>query len=263
MESRHASQAMRVLVAVRDDLLRDALVSQLTKLDEVDVIGHCPDARRALLDAERGSPDLFFLDRAMLSPRQLRGVRAMLARGRPLIAFVVTQPEPVEAFEPDAVDYVQLPATTQRTRTTIDRARQRLGIGEAARRRQPQPRVARSPRPDDGRRFLQRIPARTREGFRIIPIEELVSAVAHREYLHLTTSDGERHVILYALKDLQARLDPTRFIRLSRSTLVSLTFVRQVLPGRSGLLTVALSNGEHHDASRRRARELRHRLLQL
>jgi len=112
-------------------------------------------------------------------------------------------------------------------------------------------------------RFLQRIPARTSEGFRIIPVDELVSAVAHREYVHLTTCDGERHTLPYALKDLHAKLDPDRFVRLSRNTLVNLDFVRQILAGRNGLLSISLSNGDRHGVSRRRSRELRRLLLHL
>jgi len=112
-------------------------------------------------------------------------------------------------------------------------------------------------------KFLQRIPARTDEGFRIIPVEELVSGVAHREYVHLTTSDGQRHVIVHALKALHAKLDPARFVRLSRNTFVNLDFVREVVRERNGALTVRLSNGDRLVASRRRGRELRRLLLRL
>ncbi|HEY7237451.1 MAG TPA: LytTR family DNA-binding domain-containing protein [Gemmatimonadaceae bacterium] len=246
MESRQASEAIRVLVAVRHAAKGEALASQLATFSDVTVVGRFRDGARALGGVRRLSPDLLFVDRSMLAPRDMREVRRLLDAGSPLVAFVMTQPQPIAAFEPNAIDYLPLPSTRQRTRTTIDRAKERLDVSSAIQ-----------------STFLQRIPARTRDGFQIIPVEELVSAVAHREYLHLTTRDGDRHVMLYALKELQAKLNPTSFIRLSRNTLVNVAFVRHVVPGRGGLLTVALSNGDEHDVSRRRARDLRELLLRL
>ena len=205
MESRHASEAVRVIVAILDDAIREKLASQLAAIDGVAVIGRYADGARVLAEAERA--DLVFIDRTTLQRLSLvpgdDGERTVERHAWSLLGSVGTD------------------------------------------------------------RFLQRIPVRTRDGFRIIPVEELVSAVARKEYLHLTTGDGERHVILYALKELHARLDPMRFIRVSRGALVNLAFVRQIVPGPGGQMTVALRNGEQFDASRRRARELRQRLLRL
>ena len=262
IESRGASKPIRVLVGVRHDAHRRALASHLSRFDDVLLVGHASESRAALIDIQRASPDLVFLDLTMLTSREKRDVRSVLARGNPLIAFVVPRPQPVDAFEPGAIDYLPLPTTRRRTRATIDRAKARLRrsskhaswkstslTGEASA----------SPAADA---FLQRVPARTHDGIRVIPVEELVSAVARREYLYLTTSDGEHHVILGPLKDLQARLNPASFLRLSRSTLVNVAFVRRIVPAQCGC-TVALSNGDQHGASRRRTRELREKLLRL
>jgi DNA-binding LytR/AlgR family response regulator len=254
-----------VLLALREGEHRDALAAQLSGFTDVVVIGLAENARRAFVDAKRMSPDLVFLDRGLLTARDVRDVRGILARGSPLIAFTMTHAQSVDAFEPDAIDYLRLPATKQRARKTIDRAKERLdGVRPVRASAQAKDDALSSvSETQASATFIERIPARTRDGFRIIPVEELVSAVSHREYVHLTTSGGERHIILYALKDLLSKLDPARFIRLSRGTLVNVAFVRRVVPARSGLLTVALSNGDEHTASRLRARELRQWLLRL
>jgi two-component system LytT family response regulator len=263
MESHRVSEALRVVVAVRDDAQRDALASLLTSFEDVDVVGRDKDGRRALSKMNQAWPDLVFLDRGMLTLRELQAVRKALERGSPLIAFVMTRPQPVDAFEPNAIDYLLLPATSDRARVTLDRAKERLDAGSFTVLPSPPEASVPSGEPLSRAMFLQRVPVRTRDGFRIIPVEELVSVVAHGEYMHLTTTDGERHVITYRLKDLEARLNPARFIRLSRSILVNIDFVRRVAPARSGLLTVALANGDEYRASRLRARELREWLLRL
>jgi two-component system LytT family response regulator len=181
-----------------------------------------------------------------------------------MVAFVMTRPQPIDAFEPNAIDYLQLPATVDRARVTLDRARERLeatslDLSTPAR----SPGIAgQSPR-SAAPEFLQRIPVRTAEGFKIISAEELVSVVAHGEYMHLAMMDGERHVICYRLKDLEARLNPATFIRISRGTLVNVDCILRVLPAPSGLLTVTLTNGDELKVSRQRARALKRWLLRL
>ena len=59
--------------------------------------------------------------------------------------------------------------------------------------------------------FLERIPVRRREDVLIVPVQQIASIVAEGELLHLTTIQKERHTITYRLKDLEKRLDPSRF----------------------------------------------------
>jgi DNA-binding LytR/AlgR family response regulator len=265
MESQQASEAVRVVVSIRDDASRAALVAQLSGFDDVIVVARTTSAKQALHTIQHLAPDLVFFDRSMLTSHEVRDVRRVLARGAPLIAFVMTEPQPPEAFEPNAIDYLTLPVLRRRTRVTIERAKERLDAATTRGTSTPMASVSVSPASSEvpTGRFLRRIPARTRDGVRLIPVEELVSAVANRWYLHLTTSAGERHTILYSLKDLESRLDPAQFIRLSRNTLVNVAFVRRIVPARNGLSTIELSNGETHGASRRQSRELREWLLRL
>src|SRR5206468_4159829 len=123
-----ASETIRVLVALDDDAQREALATQLAEFDDVVVVERAKDMRPALHDVQRSRLDLVFLDRAMLTAREMRRVREMLAHGTPLIAFVMTHPQLVDAFEPNAVDYLPIPASSQRTRTSIDRAKERLDV---------------------------------------------------------------------------------------------------------------------------------------
>ena len=63
--------------------------------------------------------------------------------------------------------------------------------------------------------------SRRRDDIVIVPVDQIAAIVADGEILHITTVALERHTIPYRLKDLEARLDPSRFVRLSRGTLVS------------------------------------------
>src|SRR5690349_2151857 len=126
MESQRASEALRVGIAVGDDMQRETLASLLSQFDDVEVVGCDKDGRRALRKTGQTQADLVFLDRGMLTLRELRAVRDALQRGTPLIAFVMTTPQPVDVFEPNAIDYLLLPATRNRARVTLERAKERL-----------------------------------------------------------------------------------------------------------------------------------------
>ena len=90
-----------------------------------------------------------------------------------------------------------------------------------------------------------------------------MAITADGETLHLATRAGERHSITYRLKDLEARLDPERFVRLSRSALVAIDMIAKASPMPGGTYVVTLRTGQQLPMSRIRARVLREELLRL
>ncbi len=97
----------------------------------------------------------------------------------------------------------------------------------------------------------------------IVPVQTIASIVADGELLHITTVRNERHTINYRLKDLEQRLDPARFIRLGRGTLVNVDLITKVavLPG--GTHVAILSTGHELPVSRLQSRLLREHFLKL
>ena len=97
----------------------------------------------------------------------------------------------------------------------------------------------------------------------MIPVSQVASIVAEGELLHVTTASQERHTMTYRLKDLEARLDPARFIRLGRGIVANIDHIVRVTPLPGGMYSVRLKNGQELDVSRIQSRILRGRLLQL
>ncbi len=94
-------------------------------------------------------------------------------------------------------------------------------------------------------------------------MSQIASIVAEGELLYLTTAKNERHTITYRLKDLEARLDPARFIRLGRGTLANIDLITKVnvMPG--GTHVALLTNGQKLQVSRLQSRIIRERFLRL
>lgn len=113
-------------------------------------------------------------------------------------------------------------------------------------------------------KYLERLPVRRSQGeIVLLPVRSIASVIADGELLHITVTGGGRYTINYRLKDLEARLDPTRFVRLSRGTLANREMIARVhtLPG--GTYLVTLTDNQQLSASRIRSRVLREELLKL
>ncbi|MDQ3043418.1 MAG: LytTR family transcriptional regulator, partial [Acidobacteriota bacterium] len=111
--------------------------------------------------------------------------------------------------------------------------------------------------------ILQRIPVKHHEVIVLVPVEEVVSIVADAELLHITTIEDVRYTINFRLKDLETRLDPAKFVRLSRGTLVNLEMITHVNPLPGGTYSVSLKNNQELNSSRLQSRLFRQQFLRM
>lgn len=259
------SQKLRILIADDERPARSFLAALLRGYEDVELIGEATTGAEAVEMIEELRPELALLDLQMPELDGLGVVRVLNKHRMPLIAFVTAYDEfAVQAFEMNAVDYLLKPVEGARLRQTLNRALERLERVElkAAADVSVQAAAAEYGLATQPAR-LERIPVRQKDEILIVPVKDLTSVVAEGEMLRLATMTGEQYTITYRLKDLEARLDPERFVRLGRGTLVNVEVIRRVytLPG--GTFLVTLSTGEQHNVSRIQSRILREQLLRL
>jgi two-component system LytT family response regulator len=260
------SARLRVVIADDERPARAFLAAMLRTCDDVDLVGEASGGVAAVALIEAARPDLALLDLQMPEVDGLSVVRLVKKPALPLIAFVTAYDEyAVRAFELNAIDYLLKPVEPARLRRTLQRAHERLEhadyrpVVEAERLRRAAT-VAAGPAPAE---FLRRIPVRERDDIIILAVDQIVSIIADGELLHLTTTAGPRYTINHRLKDLEARLDPAAFLRLSRGALVNLEMLERVSPMPGGTYVVTLKNKQQIPVSRQRARALREHLLRL
>jgi two-component system LytT family response regulator len=259
------NESLRLVIADDERPARSFLAAMLRGFEDVALVGEAENGAEAVEVIERTKPDLALLDLQMPEVDGLGVIRLLKKNCIPLVAFVTAYDEyATRAFELNAVDYLLKPVEHSRLRETINRAQERLERAEL--REEAAARLTAAA--EDYRTavytpFLERIPARHLDEIVIVPVKEVASIVADGELLHLTTARNETYTISYRLKDLEARLNPSHFVRLGRGALANVEMMRRVSPMPGGTYVVTMSNGQQLNVSRSQGRILRDQLLRL
>jgi len=256
---------LRVVIADDERPARSFLAALLRSFDDVLIVAEAETGTQAVAAIERERPDLALLDLQMPELDGIGVVRMLKKTEMPLIAFVTAYDEyAVRAFEVNAVDYLLKPVEKTRLREAINRAQERVEHAEIVAEQSTRVTDAIAAYESSSRPpYLERIPIRRKDEIIILPVAQIASIVAEGELLYLTSARNERHTVTYRLKDLEARLDPSRFIRLGRGTLANIDLIVKVnvMPG--GTHVALLTNGQKLQVSRLQSRIIRERLLRL
>ena len=257
---------MTLRVAIVDDepLARERLRRLLEAEEDLEIVATCRDGDAAVEEIVATRPALVFLDVQMPGRDGFGVVEALLDQleAMPLVVFVTAYDEhAVRAFEAQALDYLVKPFDDERFAATMQRARRRLrqerldaasgqlrALLDAAAPKEDATAVA------EGER-LDRIALKVRDRTRFVRAEEVDWIEADGVYarLHL----GKQSFLLrVAMHELERRLDPRRFVRIHRSTIVNLDRVREVQELFRGELELLLQDGTRLKLSRSRKAQL-------
>ena len=220
------------------------LLRQDHRIAEVVTASSGADALRSL---DAGDIDVVFSDISMpgLDGMELARVIARFVE-RPQVVFVTAHDQhAVDAFAVDAADYVMKPVRKDRLAEAVRRVVAAVEPGGAA----PQG----AGEPED-----ETIPVELAGVTRFITRSQVRYAQAQGDYARLHTATGS-HLVRIPLSTLEERWAAAGFVRIHRSTLVSLSHVKEVRM-EHGRCSVVLDDAELQ-VSRRHTRELRDRLL--
>ncbi len=255
---------LRVVLADDEHPARAVLAEMIERSGEAQVVGEAETGAEAVAAIERLRPDLALLDLEMPEMDGLEVARVVKAERMPLFAFVTAYDEyAVRAFDVNAVDYLLKPVAPDRLLETFRRARERLASPDWRKDQAAHFRVAFAEYERSRARYVDRLPVRRGDDILMIPTEQVVSAVAEGEVLRLTTARNESYVVSYRLKDLEARLDPARFVRLSRGALANVRMIARFSAMPGGTYVAVMTNGQELAVSRSQGRILRGTLLRL
>jgi two-component system, LytTR family, response regulator len=264
---------LSVLIADDEAVARARLRRLLTQCPDVALVAECADGREAVGAVERLRPDLVFLDIMMPELDGFGVVSELAGHEAPHVVFVTAyDAHAVRAFEVNALDYLLKPVDAERLRATLDRARGRTAGGAsgapvdqrrllalleelAAARRAPAGPTA-TPAPADASagvpalpRLGERLLVRGEGRMYFVRLSDVDWLESSGNYVTLHVGDA-RHQVRERIGALACRLDPRRFARIHRTTIVNVDRVREIQPWFSGDAVVILHSGRKLRLSR-------------
>ena len=234
----------RTLIIDDELAAREVLRMLLASSPELTVVDEAANGLEAVQKILLHRPDLIFLDIQMPRLDGFGVLRQIWPDHQPTIVFTTAYDQyALQAFEVNAIDYLLKPFDELRFGQALSRALDRL-----ANRRQPQVEELLT-QLLAGRPLVQPVEHPTRllvkEQGRMyfVDLSEVQYVEADGNYLTLHTATG-KHIIYDSLTRLEARLDPVQFVRIHRSYIINLDFVREVETHFNGDHIVRLKNGE-------------------
>lgn len=254
-----SDRRLHVLIVDDEAPARERLRDLLAREPDVASVREATNGQEAVAAIRAAVPDLVLLDVQMPGLDGLGVVEALGVEAMPLTVFVTAYDQhAIRAFETNAIDYLLKPFGDQRFEAMLSRVRTRLAEHDA---RQFQRHLSGLLTPSDGGAWLERLVVKTSGTTRLLPVRELDRVEAAGVYVTLHVGDRE---ILHriALGELEARLDPRRFVRVHRSALVNLERVSHLEPLSHGEFEIVMRNGARVRLSRTYRAHLEARLGQ-
>jgi two-component system LytT family response regulator len=239
---------LRIVIVDDEPLARKALLRLLKMESDVEVVGECGDGETALALVRRLRPDLLFLDIRMPELDGFGVVELLSGGDAPAVVFVTAYDQyALRAFEVHAVDYLLKPFSKERLLAALDHVRQRVDRGLNPDTIKEM--LAEMRRQEAQRKYLQRIPVALGGRIQLLPAAGIERIEAMGNYAQLIMGK-RRFEVRETLLSLEKKLDPGQFVRIHRSTIVNLDFVKEVQSWFKGGHLVVMKDGSELRLSR-------------
>jgi two-component system, LytTR family, response regulator len=239
---------MRVLIVDDEPLARERLRDLLENDAEVEIVGECADGPSAVTAIRSREPDLVFLDVKMPGHDGFRVVEEVGADRMPVTVFVTAFDKfALKAFEVRALDYLLKPFDRDRFEAALGRAKEQFRRRQEEEVRDRLDELLTEVRGE--RKPLERIAVKSSGSVYFLRAEEIdwVEAAGNYSRLHVGKTT---HLLRETMTALESKLDPKRFLRIHRSTIVNIERVRELQPYFHGDYIVLLDDGTELTLSR-------------
>ncbi len=242
------AERIRALIVDDEPLARERIRTLLTGEPEIEVVGECGDGHKAVAAIRRHAPDLLFLDVQMPELDGFGVLQELGAQPLPVVVFVTAYDKyALRAFEVHALDYLLKPFDRERFYKTLTRARAQIRqekSGEVSERI-----LALLADLKGAPKHLERLVIKSGGRVFFLRTEEIDWIEAAGNYVRLHTG-GEEHLLRETMSKLEAQLDPGKFLRIHRSTIVNLERIQELQPAFHGDYVVLLRDGTRLTLSR-------------
>lgn len=239
---------IRTLIIDDEPLARDKVRMLLARDPDVALVGECANGEEAVEAIKTHAPDLIFLDIQMPGLDGFGVLSKLDSATLPGVVFVTAYDHyAIHAFEVHALDYLLKPFAQKRFTEALQRAKAEI--------RKPrdgafnQQLLSLLGELGAGPRYLERFVIRSTGRVFFLKVADVDWIEAAGNYLNIHIGH-ESHLLRETMNSLETQLDPRKFVRIHRSTLVNIERIKELSPLFHGDYVVTLTNGSRLTLSR-------------
>jgi two-component system LytT family response regulator len=239
---------IRTLVVDDEPLARERIRRMLRGEPDVEIVGECGNGANAVSLIEELAPDLVFLDIQMPEKNGFEVLQEIAAGRMPSVIFVTAYDQyAIRAFEVHALDYLLKPFNRERFQAALNRVRDEIkksGFDDRAE-------MFASLLSDlqAKKHYLEKLILKSSGRVYFLKTDEVDWIEAAGNYLKLHVR-RENHLLRETMNGIEAKLDPLKFPRIHRSTIVNAERIKELFPLFNGDYTLILKDGTELTVSR-------------
>ena len=244
-------RTIRCLIVDDEPAARGALRSLLEQERDIEIMGELADGEAALKSLRNVTPDLLFLDIQMPEMDGFEVLRRLDPNSLPVVIFVTAYDRyALRAFDAEAVDYLLKPFSDERFHQALGRARRQVGSGRiGALSEQLRRLLSRTSAPDTAGEHRSRLLIKADGRITILPLTEVDFLEADGDLVKVHAG-SQVHLLRETMKELESQIDPKRFVRIHRSTIINVDRIKELQPYFKGDFVVILRDGTRLKLSR-------------
>ncbi|HEX8060194.1 MAG TPA: response regulator [Cyclobacteriaceae bacterium] len=237
-----------------EKLARDLLREYLENYPDIEVIGEADQGTDAVEKIDKLKPDLVFLDVQMPGMTGFDVLEDI--EHEPYVIFVTAYDQyAIKAFEKNAVDYLLKPLDEERFRNAVNRALKRKTLEHSSIED-----LLSSMRSERKGTYDTHIFVQKSEKLFNLPVDEIVYLEASGDYTIITTK-ADQFVSSSGIGKLEEILNPEVFIRVHRSTIVNVNYLKEIERHFNGGMVVKMQSGKSFPVSRTYAKLIRKKVV--
>ncbi len=242
------------LIIDDEKLARDLLREYLESFSEIEIIGEASKGNEAVEKINKLKPDLIFLDVQMPGMTGFDVLEDI--DHEPYVIFTTAYDQyAIKAFEKNAVDYLLKPLDQERFRLAVNRALKQKKL-ETSNLED----LLDSLRGERKSSYDTHVFVQKSEKLFNLPVEEIVYLEASGDYTIITTK-SDQFVSSSGIGKLDEMMNPDSFIRVHRSTIINLSFLKEIERHFNGGMVVKMQNGKSFPVSRTYAKAIRKKVV--
>ncbi|WP_068546400.1 LytR/AlgR family response regulator transcription factor [Thalassotalea crassostreae] len=271
-------KTIKTIIVDDEPLARKGLAIRLGAFEQVDIVAQCTNGREAIEAIINISPDLVFLDIQMPQTNGFEVLKQLNERGieMPMIVFVTAFDQyAIKAFEVHALDYLLKPVDHERLELALNKVSSRLNRHKDSEHKGKLVKLVSHVTGQDCEQILQDLAQNSEVNItqysdvlaikdvgetKLVPTEDILCIDAAGDYMVVHTHT-ETHILRKTMKELEEILDPKKFIRIHRSTIINKGFIDKFGNHVNGEYYVVLTNLKELKVSRSYKDKVKHAVL--